>query len=233
MIRGWFQRVGTALALVSLWLVAPTAEAVEAGFYMGGAYGVSSTDLDVAPLDSLAQFIYEINGFVVTDSSSALDDDKDKTFSFFGGYRFSRHWAVEASYTDLGKYTYREQSTGNFVDEEPDAAPRTFHQRIRLKSSAMTVTGLAILPLSYRTELYVRGGFAYAQNRVSLSVDDSSLGNLQNESNSSWIAGVGGSFTFADIYAIRLEYQRMFSIGNPDLQKTDYDMLTLGVAVTF
>jgi opacity protein-like surface antigen len=233
MIRGWVRPVGIALALAPLWLVSQTAEAVEAGFYVGGSYGVTETELDIAPLDGLAQFVYAANGFAVTETSSALDDVKDKTFSFFGGYRLSRHWAVEASYIDLGKYTYREQSTGNFDYDEPDTPPRTYHQKIRLGASAMTVTGLAILPLSYRTEIYARAGFAYTQNKVSLSVDGSSLGSLHNEANSTWIAGAGGSFTFADIYSVRLEYQRMFKVGNPDLQKTDYDMITLGVAVTF
>lgn len=233
MSRGWVRAAGSSVALIPLLLVASTADAVEAGFYAGGNYGQSSTKLDIAPFDALAQYVYTATPtFVATTSTSQIEDEKDQTYSFLGGYRFSRHWALEASYVDFGKRVYRDESSGTATNADGETVDVTLHQKITTHSTALTVTGLAILPLSYRAELFARAGVLYGQNDVKVRYEYLS-GELRGGSNSSWLAGVGGSFTFADIYAVRLEYQRNFGIGHPDMQESDMDLLTLGVTVTF
>lgn len=232
MSRGWVRAACASVALIPLLLVASTADAVEAGFYAGGNYGKTRMDLDIGVFDTYSQAVYSDAAFIVSDSASSLEK-ADTTYSFFGGYRFSRHWAVEAGYIDFGKSVYREQSTGSFLQDDGTLAePESHAQRWTVKSRAMAVSGLGILPLSYRSEVYVRAGLLYTNNDLSASVDNLRLGQL-SDSGSSWIAGVGGSFTFADIYAVRLEFQRAFDVGSSDWQKSDVDMVTLGLAVTF
>jgi hypothetical protein len=227
----WVRFAGIALALMSISLIPRLAGAVEAGFYVGGNYGQSDTTLDIAPFDALAQAVNTAFFFAITDRSSTLEDGKDTTYSFFGGYRFSRHWAVEAGYMDFGKRVYREQSIGNYLFDEADEPPRTHELKLSSHSTGLTVSGLGILPLSYRSELFARGGISYVQNNVEIRGPYSAA--LRGGGATSFLAGVGGSFTFADIYAVRLEFQRAFDIGHPKMQKADVDMITLGIAVTF
>jgi len=228
----WARSAGIVLVLMSISLIPRLAGAVEAGFYVGGNYGQSDTELDIEPFQALALFFYDVSGTTFGERSSMLEDGKDSTFSFFGGYRFSKHWAIEGGYTDFGKRVYREHTTGRFGWELPDEVPlHAIDQKITTHSTALTVSGLGILPLSYRSELFARAGILYAQNAV--KIRGTFHADSRGGAASSWLAGVGGSFTFADVYAVRLEFQRAFDIGHPGMQEADMDTITLGVAVTF
>ena len=59
--------------------------AQDAGFYIGGALGQSSFDVECAGTTSC--------------------DDSDSSWKIFGGYQFNKHFAVEFGYADLGETT--------------------------------------------------------------------------------------------------------------------------------
>lgn len=60
------------------------AQQSDAGWYIGGSYGISNIDVDTGG-----------PGFSV--------DGDDSGFKIFGGYQFTKHWGLEAGYLDAGK----------------------------------------------------------------------------------------------------------------------------------
>ena len=56
----------------------------------------------------------------------------------------------------------------------------------------------------------------------------------ESKSDTDFLLGVGFGFTVLEIYQLRLEYQRILSIGDEDLWgEGDVDVLSLGMTVTF
>jgi OmpA-OmpF porin, OOP family len=79
-------RTGLAiLGLASAMAFTGPALAQETGFYLGGALGQSSFDVDCTGATSC--------------------DDKDSSWKIFGGYQFNKHFALEFGYADLGETT--------------------------------------------------------------------------------------------------------------------------------
>ena len=58
------------------------AQQSDAGWYIGGSYGITTYDISGVP---------------------AGTDDSDSGFKIFGGYQFTKNWGAEAGYVDFGK----------------------------------------------------------------------------------------------------------------------------------
>ena len=61
------------------------AQQSDAGWYIGGSYGMSTFDLDT------------------TGITNPSVDDGDSGFKIFGGFQFTKHWGAEVGYVDFGK----------------------------------------------------------------------------------------------------------------------------------
>ena len=69
----------------SLAAAAPAvAQQSEAGWYIGGSYGMTNIDVD-------------------TSGTGFRADGDDTGFKIFGGFQFSKHWGAEVGYLDAGK----------------------------------------------------------------------------------------------------------------------------------
>ena len=79
------QVVLTTLLVLS-WGVADAAAPAEKGAYIGGGFGITTLEDDGL-----------FNGLTF--------DDEDSGFGIFGGYKFFKHLAVEARYSDFGTFT--------------------------------------------------------------------------------------------------------------------------------
>ncbi len=222
-------------------LLSPLAAAVERGFYVGGYYGQASSSYDKAIFDTVAANIYLSGNFTTTDSVSTLESEAG-SYGFFGGYRLYRHLAIEGGYVDLGKLAYRETSHGTYPPD-PNTNPPTperftsYSQSFDLQTRGLAVSALGIWPLSYRLEVFARGGFIYANNKIEGSIRDEfgasfSLGE-DTESGIHWLAGAGAGMTFAEVYTLRLEYQRILDVGDESMDTSDIDLIALGVTVAF
>ena len=228
-------RVPRCVVAVMCFLLAPlswrAAAAAEQGFYVGVNYGQIKSQADKASFDDLAAFVYDAYGFAPAQSSATFDS-KDYGYGFVGGYRMFANLAFEGGYLNLGEVTYRDSSTG--LDLITDNVG-TWSQKIGHKTSGLTLSALGILPLSYRSEIYARGGVMFATNEVSVYITDG-IGSDSpriSKSSTNLLAGIGAGFSFAEIYTARLEYQRVFDAGTNDTGKADIDMISLGVTVTF
>jgi hypothetical protein len=216
-------------------VVAGPAVAAPLGIYAGASYALVENDADRSVFASEAQRIYDGFAFV-PQSTSASFDSKDSAYGFVVGWRLTEHLAVEGGYLDLGDVSLRDHSDGVFVAPPPPAAA-TVQQNIEASTSGIALSGLGILPLSYRWETYARAGLLIANSTESIFITDG-VGSQKfsaNKSGVNAIAGLGISFSLVEIYNVRLEYDRVFDVGYDKtlLEKSDVDMLSLSVTVSF
>lgn len=216
-----------------------TADAAELGVYAGVSYAMVKKDSTPSVFENQALNVAALAGFVPDPATRTSSfDDEDSAYGFVVGWRMSEHLAFEGGYMDLGDVKYREHAAGIFLGPDPTQdEPGTLQQNIDSSTSGIELSALAILPLSYRWEVYARGGALISNNTASVFVLDD-LGNSgklrSTKSGFDLLAGVGISFSLAEIYNLRLEYQRVFDAGESDtLDEADVDLATFNVSVSF
>ena len=211
---------------------AGTARAAQTGIYAGVSIAMAEKDSTRSAFADEALLVYDAFGFTPTSSNASLDP-KDSSYGFVVGWRLTEHIALEGGYVDLGDVAYRDRSTGLFANTPP---PENWAQNIETSTSGIAVAALGILPLSYRWEVYARGGVLIANSEESVFITDGVNSQKLRATQSSFdlFAGAGVSFSLAEIYNIRLEYGRVFDAGDDDvLDEADVDMATLNVTVSF
>lgn len=218
--------------------VAPV-QAGELGVYAGVGYAMVKKDSTRSAFENEALGVDELAQFV-PQSTTASFDSSDSSYGFVVGWRMSDHLAFEGGYMDLGDVKYREHSEGLFLSQaDPPEPPEagTLQQNIDSGTSGIQLSALGILPLSYRWEVYAKGGVLISNSVESVFIADD-LGNTARfrvtQSGFDLLAGAGISFSIADIYNLRLEYVRVFDAGDKDtVDEADVDMAALNVTVSF
>ena len=223
--------VATAIAAFASTM--PAAQAAQPGFYVGGLYGQGKKQIDIAGFDTyaLTQVFPSPNVQLTVESMTSKLDDSDSAFGFFGGYRFNTHFAVEGGYLDLGTVAYRLNARGNITGVPTDAT-----LNVDTETSGMTAAVLGVWPLSYRWEVYGRAGALFSSNDFRARYDDIEQNPRRaefSESDVDMLAGVGTSFSFLEIYDLRLEFQRIFDAGDKTTGEADLDLISLGISVVF
>jgi opacity protein-like surface antigen len=202
------------------------------GIYAGAGYAMVSKDADRAIFQNEALSIYNAFGFEPQTQTGKFDD-KDSAYGFVVGWRLAEHFALEGGYMDLGDVTYRDTSTGLFDGVPP---PETWQQNIDSGTSGVALSALGILPLSYRWEVFGKGGLLLSNSTESVFITDG-VGSEKlraSKSGVDFLAGVGISMSVVEIYSVRLEYVRVFDAGEDDtLDPADVDVISLNVTVSF
>jgi hypothetical protein len=225
-LRGW--SLACALACLA---VAGGAQAQQLGFYVGGYYGQSDRDGEIAPFDAFADQLYDFVGFNALQTTSRIDG-KDNGFGFTAGYRLFENLAFEGGYMDLGGQQYRATATGAFNNSPPSGLTVNLDSEV----SGIALSALGVLPLSYRSEIYGRLGLLFSTTDLNIFVSDGvdALRDSFSESSTDYLVGVGGGLSFAEVYTLRLEFTRVFGAGSEDAGgDEDVDMLSLGFIVAF
>ena len=208
------------------------AGAAQLGIYAGLSYVMADKDADRGVFEEEALQDYNSFGFE-PQSTTASFDTKDNAYGFVVGWRFSEHLAFEGGYLDLGNVTFKDRSTGIFNDTPP---PQDWALNLDSGTSGIALSALGILPLSYRWEVYARGGVLIENSTANLFISNGfdSRKFRASKSGADLLAGAGISFSIAEIYNIRLEYQRVFDAGDDEtLGAADVDLATLNVTVSF
>jgi hypothetical protein len=214
-----------------------TAAAAERGFYLGGQVGQSSRDLPRDFFEGFNDFIQEISFFTPTEDRTSFDDS-DIAFALVGGYRLTQYIGFEASYAKYGKVSFKSRATGDFPLEGG-----TLNTTIDSEVSGFSFAAVGTLPLSRDWELFARGGVLFASNKIRIVVDGTGqqfvppIGDFDvsgNEDTTETFAAIGISRRIFEIYALRLEYQRVFDAGTENLEgEADLNAALLGLNVTF
>lgn len=213
-------------------LFAASAGAAERGFYAGGFYGDSKSELEQAPFADYSLTLYGLYGFAPQEVTSSSFKTGDSTYSFFAGYRWLKNLAFEVGFLDLGSVKYADQASG--INLENDQT-QNWNQKIESSTSGFSLSALGILPLNHRIEAFARGGVLLSSGKLRYRISDGAGSDARSGSKSDvdFLAGAGLGFTFAEIYTLRAEYQRVFDAGDKETGEADADLYALGITVVF
>ena len=216
-------------------LTAIPASAAELGFYVGFMYGDSEKEFDRENFSLLGLGLYDgVLGFSPEQRSFSTSSDGE-SYGFFAGYRLNQYLAFEGGYSYIGKQSYRETASGFFFPAEGEPQAETWALSLSSRTSGFELSALGILPISYSWEVYARAGVLIASNTLSVYASNGNLlfADQFNESSSDWLAGMGISWSLAEVYAIRAEFKRIFGAGKDVFGEADLDLVSIGVTVSF
>jgi OmpA-OmpF porin, OOP family len=141
-------------------------------------------------------------------------DKGDTAFSAFVGHQIDKFAAIEAGYTDLGKYSA----------SRPGGSGSTAIKGFEL-------SGIGSMPFGARFSLIGRVG-VFRWNR-----DQSSSGTggnfSQSKSGTDLTFGFGMRFNFTNNFSMRVQYQRYRDIGDTATNSSDIDVISAGALFSF
>lgn len=172
---------------------------MDTGLYLGAGVGTSESKIDTA-------------GF------TGSVDESDTGWKVFGGYQFSRHFAVEAGYYDLGKVTFSGTAGGAAVSGN-------------FESTAVGLSLVGILPVFNSFSLLGRIGVAYGEQEGSVTVGGAT-GTASDET-TEITYGLGLRYDFGRNVMVRAQWER-FRVGGGNVGgKNDIDLYTVDLGYRF
>ena len=153
-----------------------------------------------------------------TNAGGISCDDRDTAWKAFGGYQFSRNFAAEVGYTNLGQFN---ASVAGLTDSA--------------KVRAWDASVLAGWPFTNQFGIYGRLG-AY---RANAKEETNFVGNFEHD-NSDLTYGLGAQVDFTRNLGLRVEWQRFAKVGGGDValgpnpgDKSDIDVFGLSALWRF
>ena len=144
-------------------------------------------------------------------SGTATMEDHDTGYSLEAGYRFSRNFALEGSYVDLGKFDFNSTVNGTY------------------KATGVGLSAVGIIPIEDNFSLYGKAGAFSGKTELSASAPASD----RSERETVPTFGLGASYDFGDNVVGKLEWNRYQNLGDASTGEGDVDLYTLGVGYRF
>jgi OmpA-OmpF porin, OOP family len=141
-------------------------------------------------------------------------DDTDTTVKAIGGYQFTKNFALEVGLLNAG--TYEARGPGG---------------RITVEAGIVEGTAVAILPLSQQFSVF--GKFGLYSSAVDSSVATFLLNRDETTTNTDLTFGVGLGWAFTPKFQLRAEWQRYQDVDAGFLDKSDFDVISLGLLYRF
>jgi OOP family OmpA-OmpF porin len=208
--------LSAVLAAASLASVSAHAQSPgsDTGFYIGGNVGQSRTDIKASDIRLPAGFNY----------TAFSSDETDIGYKLFGGYRLHRNVAIEAGYTDLGRFTFNGITT-------PAGTVSG-----RIKNSGWNADVVGILPLQNNFSLLGRVGAYYSETKSSFTAG----GNLvvpnpnPKERDTSVKVGLGAQYDFTPMLGVRAEWDYFRKVGKENTTgEANIHLLSVGMIFKF
>lgn len=209
-------------AAAAVFLVSGLASAQGTGWYGGVSVGQASVDLDHVSRDFAAEV--EDAGIPVV---SASEDDSHMVYKLFLGYKYTPNFAIEAGYADLGKYDAK--VVGDVFGLPLDV-------RGEVKSKAVFIDAVGMLPLTPEFSMFGKVGAAYARTKARASMEFLGERLSDSDSDSEYVpkAGFGAEYALTKTIALRAEYERYFDVGDEDdTGESDVDFWSVGLKFGF
>jgi opacity protein-like surface antigen len=225
---------GLALGLLCLAATvgarAQSATLPDEGFYLGVGFGPSTFDQNKQEFDAGVFGSFTDAGFTVLNPVSKLDDSSTE-FHGLVGYRFNPNFGFELAFVDIGKLNYSATMTlaGGGL---PSPSPGSISGDLSAKGPVLSVFGS--VPLRKRWEVFGRLGLFYADTTlgVAASVLNVSSSSSISARSTDTVLGIGGAFNLSRRFSIRLEYQKLKDVGDPDRTgEGDVDVIDLGLLI--
>ena len=203
------------LSLLTMGAMASSfAVADDYGWYVGGNLGQSRAKIDDQRIiGSLAR-----TGLSTT---SINDDDRKLGYKVFGGYQFSKYFALESGYFDMGKFSFNATTS----------PPGTFSGDLKLKGFNLDTVG--ILPIADKFSAFGRLGVNYSEVKSSFS-NTGSVGTFPNQSKraANYKYGLGLQYDFTKSLGMRVEAER-YRIDDTIGNRGDVDLISAGLVYRF
>jgi OOP family OmpA-OmpF porin len=182
--------------------------------YVGGSIGQSSTSFS-------NDFSSNIAGI------SENQDKTDTAYKFFAGYEFTKNWAIEAGYANLGKPQVNYSGFGISGSAE-------------IENSSWFIDAKATLPLNEQFSLFGKLGWAINKSELTANSNNAALNaavgfpSNQSKSTDDVHYAVGASYSFNQNFSARLEYEDFGKFGNSDnTGSTKSSMWSVGAGYRF
>lgn len=216
---------GRAIICVAV-LATGVTEAAEPGFYVG--VGAGRSEYEVGRGDGILVSIsgpFGSGGIVTVYPESTEVDDGGVSWAATLGYRIHKYVAAEVAYLDLAHADTNQRY--RVPPMSPFSSGFTIDREAQISVSGPALSVLGIFPLGAGFEPYVRAGVLFADlEHETLSPLGSSKVTFGSEE---LFGGVGLQWSFADRWAVRVEYQRVNRIAGSARNGTvELDHLTLG-----
>lgn len=161
--------------LLSITSLAFSAEAPPKPYYIGGGVGQSKADDFCDGISSC--------------------DDTDTAWKLFGGYRFTKYFAIEAGYVDFGEFT-----------------GEVFGVDVKAEVTGFTAHMVGTLPLHDRFSLIARLGTIYSD--VDVKASGGGISASGDDQSFAFAGGVGAEVNFTDQLSLRAEYELFKDLGD-------------------
>ena len=139
---------------------------------------------------------------------------KGSAYKFFGGWQFGRHWAVEFTFTDLGKAS---------------ASSPASSQTIKARASDVMLLGQWLG--TERLAFFGKAGAYYANTTVDTMTGGAST--RVSEGRSNFTFGAGIQYYMWRGLALRGEGQHYMKIGGASIGDSDYNAYTVSLFYKF
>lgn len=207
------------IALSALLLASGLVSAQQSGFYVGGSIGSAMVDANGGVDDVLSSF--------GATNVSGNTDDTDFSYKIFGGYKINKNFAVEGGYANFGKFT--SNGSGRLLGQPISASEE-------VKSYAIFVDAVGILPASEEFSVFGKAGFAYTNTKATGSASAPGISASASESANQWVPklGLGAQYYVTKAIALRAEFEYYFNVGDENTTgQSDVQVLSAGITFGF
>jgi len=199
------------------------------GLFLGGNYGRAYNGYDTSTIDSAFQSSAASAGDTLSKSSGHVQRGLNAWW-FNAGYWFLPNFGVDAAYLHLGSWNYNAVGT---LKTLAGNEPITTGAAVTSRGPALSL--LARLPLTESFEVDARVGDYYGRTSLNtfFNLNSQYTATPASASSSSLLLGVGGGFTFAGHWCIRVDYLRINQAGTGNTGKYSVNFPSAGVTYTF
>lgn len=211
-----------ATAMAAPGVGAQTLAKASPGPYVGAALGLGVTNFkseDFSPASVASSVGLPVGSLTGSDSPNTLG------YKLSAGYRFNDWLGVEVGAVDLGKakYDYRAPSLG-------------LDFKTRYRTRALTLAGVASMPVTNDIALFGKLGIASTEVRNELTVTGagSSASDSTKKRKSNLYAGAGAEYRLNANISLVGEYEYFGTVGNADdTGRARAQLVSLGVRYAF
>lgn len=208
--------IPAALSLLALSLLSSTAAlAADEGWYVGGNYGETRSDvIDARIIDALIG-----NGY---STQSLNDDEVDRGYKVFAGYQMNENIALEGGYFSLGKFRYQAEMDLLAVVRGDST------------TDGVNLDLVGSMPVTEKLSVFARAGAVYVESRERRWETGAFVNRYDHdrETDLSYKFGAGVQYALTDALALRLEAER-YRLDDLGGSKGDVDMFSVGMVYSF
>jgi len=195
-----------------------SAAAQDRGTYIGIGLGQSRIQADTGAIDTAARRA----GFA---ASTTTADEHDTAWKLYLGHQYHRNFAVEASYTDFGRFSLGTQTTGPVASLSGS-----------VRGYAVSLDAVGLAPVSERFTLFGKVGIQHWDvntQAATLAAGTATTATTSARGND-WKLGLGARYDFTRNVGVRFEWERFVNVGDSATTgRSNIDVLAVGVQYRF